>query len=238
MSERITGELRRAMRIGYAVEDGEQVDAIRHGAFMDLCAAIDSIHANLERENDRLKCELDRVLGELDEMHKTEEISDNSGGFMHEGSITDELRDWFKDRFFMANGWQEIHDIADRIDAEYERTMAAAAFIAGVPITDETMAEHGWVRLPVDADGVPIRVGDELDGYGKTIEVVELRYGRSGWVLISREGNGYADTVAFTHHKPDTWERIIEDALTMPIHSKADVAQFVARCKALAGDAE
>lgn len=83
MSERITQELRKAMRIGYAVEDGEQVDAIRHGAFMDQCAAIDSIHANLERENDRLKCELDRVLGELDDVHKTEGISDNTGGFMH-----------------------------------------------------------------------------------------------------------------------------------------------------------
>jgi len=82
MSERITQELRRAMRIGYAVEDGEQVDAIRHGAFMDQCSAIDSIHANLERENDRLKCELDRVLGEMDEVHKTEGISNNSGGFM------------------------------------------------------------------------------------------------------------------------------------------------------------
>ena len=84
MSERITGELRRAMRIGYAVEDGEQVDAIRHGAFMDQCAAIDAVHKGLERENDRLKCELDRVLGELDDVHKTDGISDNSSGFMHD----------------------------------------------------------------------------------------------------------------------------------------------------------
>ena len=59
-------------------------------------------------------------------------------------SITDELREWFKDRFFMANGWQEIHDIADRIDAEHERAMADA-YLSGTP-TDEQMAEHGWVR--------------------------------------------------------------------------------------------
>jgi len=64
MSERITSELRRAMRIGHAVDEGEQVDAIRHGAFMDLCAAIDAVHANLERENESLRRELDRVLGE------------------------------------------------------------------------------------------------------------------------------------------------------------------------------
>ena len=55
------------------------------------------------------------------------------------------------------------------------------------------------VMLPTDAEGVPIRVGDELKGYGDSIKVVELRYGRSGWVLISSDGNGYADTAAFTH---------------------------------------
>ena len=33
-------------------------------------------------------------------------------------AITDELREWCKDRFFMANGWQEIHAIADRIASQ------------------------------------------------------------------------------------------------------------------------
>lgn len=28
----------------------------------------------------------------------------------------------------------------------------------------EELAEHGWIRLPVDADGVPIRVGDWITG--------------------------------------------------------------------------
>ena len=27
---------------------------------------------------------------------------------------------------------------------------------------EDAMAKHGWVKLPVDADGVPIRVGDKL----------------------------------------------------------------------------
>ena len=67
------------------------------------------------------------------------------------------------------------------------------------------------VPLPVDADGVPIHVGDVLDGYGKTIEVVELRYGRSGWVLISRDGNGYADCAAFSHHHAPTVEDVLAD---------------------------
>ena len=62
--------------------------------------------------------------------------------------------------------------------------------------------EH-YQLLPKDGDGVTIRVGDTLDGYGKTIEVVEMRYGRGGWVLISRDGSGYAGTFAFGHHAPD-----------------------------------
>ena len=142
-------------------------------------------------------------------------------------SITDELRDWFKDRIFMANGWQEIHDIADRIDAEHE---AKVSYWQGASYKDgydegfasaddwlaqheDAMAEHGWIRLPEDADGEYIQAGDVLDGYGKTIEVVELRYGRSGWVIISRDGNAYADTFAFTHHREPTVEDVLTEML-------------------------
>ena len=82
---------------------------------------------------------------------------------------------------------------------------------------DKGMGEHGLVRLPVDADGEYIHVGDTLDGYGKTIEVVEMRYGRSGWVLISRDGNGYADTFAFTHHHEPTVETTLQEMLEQAV---------------------
>lgn len=78
-------------------------------------------------------------------------------------------------------------------------------------MTDAQLADHGLVRLPVDGDMVTIRVGDTLDGYGKTIEVVEMRYGRGGWVLISRDGSGYADTIAFAHHHAPTVEDVLRD---------------------------
>ena len=67
------------------------------------------------------------------------------------------------------------------------------------------------VPLPVDADGVPIYARDMLDGYGKTIEVVELRYGRSGWLIVSRDGNAYADCAAFTHHHAPTVEDVLRE---------------------------
>ena len=78
-------------------------------------------------------------------------------------------------------------------------------------MTDAELADHGLVRLPVDADMVTIRVGDTLDCYGKTIEVVEMRYGRGGWVLISRDGSGYADTFAFVHHHAPTVEDVLRE---------------------------
>lgn len=67
------------------------------------------------------------------------------------------------------------------------------------------------VPLPVDADGVPIHARDMLDGYGKTIEVVELRIGRSGWVIVSRDGNAYADCAAFAHHHAPTVEDVLRE---------------------------
>ena len=95
-------------------------------------------------------------------------------------SITDELREWYRDRIFMANGWAEIDTIADRIDAAHRAALEKLAaqmdesersgFDQGFASADDwlaqnedAMAEHGWVRLPVDADGVTIRPGDRLD---------------------------------------------------------------------------
>jgi len=177
MSERITQELRDATTagVGLSAFNGNVLQETLSVLRMDFeqhCDAIDAIHANLERENDRLKCELDRVLGELDDMHKTDGISDNSGGFMQNAE---------------RHAWAP---------------------------------ESHYVMLPKDATGEPIHAGDVLDGYGKTIEVVELRYGRSGWVLISRDGNGYADTFAFTHHHEPTVEDVLRkfaEGLGVPV---------------------
>ena len=127
-------------------------------------------------------------------------------------SITDELREWahgFTD-LYVSNERQLIA-IADRIDEQHKHAVMSAMNDALYHANDESMAELGWLRLPKDADGVPIYVGDRLDGYGKTIEVVELRYGRSGWVIVSRDGNAYADTFAFTHHHEPTVEDVLRE---------------------------
>ena len=71
-------------------------------------------------------------------------------------SITDELMEYAHD--CCARIDDDIHAIADRIDAEHERVRAESI----LDMTDERMAEHGWVRLPKDADGEYIRVGDVM----------------------------------------------------------------------------
>lgn len=178
-------------------------------------------------------------------------------------SITDELRryaanwgGWFYDDkdggLIQAIGHvpaqstpvpKVINAIADRIDIEHARAVMSAMNDALYHANDESMAELGWLRLPKDADGVSIYVGDRLDGYGKTIEVVELRYGRSGWVIVSRDGNAYADTFAFTHHHEPTVEDVLDEFFgkaNLPdgTQTRAEIiAEYAAKLR-LAGEAE
>ena len=87
---------------------------------------------------------------------------------------------------------------------------------------ERELAER-YVELPLDADGEVIHVSDKLDGYGKTITAVEMRYGRSGWVLISEYGNAYADCFAFTHHHKPTLEDVLRDLVTQSLCIADDV---------------
>ena len=128
-----------------------------------LCGAVDAVHANLEGENESLRRELDRALGEWDY-------------------------------------WESTH-----------------------------------VELPKDADGTPVHVGDVMEWPdGQTFEVVGIGDGTLFYVE-----DGLAEwtgaSTKFHHHVPDTWERIIEDALDG--YHDTDFDALVARCRALAGDA-
>lgn len=145
-------------------------------------------------------------------------------------SMSDELRE-YADKLDEAAARESEHGfspvgmrlgrIADRIDAAHQKAEdewkakdgkswlrgyaeCRAELMKGSEAIAASLEEAGWVKLPVSGDGETIHVRDVLDGYGKTIEVVEMRYGRSGWVLISRDGNGYADTFAFRHHRAPT----------------------------------
>ena len=161
----ITGELRNSMTYDITTApNGVSTASIGIGAFCDLCDAIDSVHAALEAECERLR---------------------------------------------------------DR---------------------------DGWVELPKDADGEYIHIGDVMEwSDGTTFEVVGIGDDTLFYVETDENGSNsieWTSTEQKRHHKPDTWERIIEDAIDAvddcwanDEHDKL-VDALVARCKALAGDAE
>ena len=80
-------------------------------------------------------------------------------------SITDELRGW-ANGFAMTRKHYELQllAIADRIDAEHEAQLNDAFETRN---SDENLESDGWVRLPVDADGEYIHIGDVMDGVDK-----------------------------------------------------------------------
>ena len=86
----------------------------------------------------------------------------------------------------------------------------------------EREIERDYTKLPVDADGVPIHVGDVLDPpkgseeYGRLM-VTELTYDGEDWyfkgeIPASFTGQaGYFNVIGFAHIKPRTVEDVLRD---------------------------
>ena len=106
-------------------------------------------------------------------------------------SITYELRKWAKGSTLSSWTTEHLTAIADRIDAEHESVRAESI----ADMTDERMAEHGWARLPVDADGVPIHIGDVMDFSKNVTNLVVLGVGCCD--------NGDSDAGVFVRQKED-----------------------------------
>ena len=134
--------------------------------------------------------------------------------------------------------------IADRIDERHERALADADLCAAP--TEAQLSELGYVKLPVDADGVPIHVGDELEiehnGRVTTVDVMTLL--ERGWTVYCTSGGAFVPTKTRCHHvQPDSWERIIRDAIAegferTDISAPCEVGndELVERCRRLAGE--
>lgn len=84
-------------------------------------------------------------------------------------AITDELRKearGFGRYVYTAPQADCLTAIADRIDAEHEADVSTACRLAA-GLDDDALAKRGYIALPVDADGVPIHVGDEMAFLGR-----------------------------------------------------------------------
>lgn len=175
----ITGELRE-----YATVAWNPWPEARDRLYQ-MCDAIDSIHAQLERENADLRM-----------------------------------------KFVNANRHaQHVERENESLKAELELDR----------VLREQEDRNGWLK---DVDGVPINIGDVMvyaDGNTCPLSVVALV---PPAVFLTDEGPRYAD---MCRHQPDTWERILADALgcePYEVEGDDDLMALVARCKKLAGDAE
>ena len=133
-------------------------------------------------------------------------------------SITDELRAWAKEHL----NRNSIFAIADRIDAEHESKVSywqGASYKDGydegfasaddwLAQHEDAMAEHGWVRGPLDADGKMWRSGDMSASNWGVIEGIAYENGR--WFVSGHDTSAPwvpADSIRH-YHKPT-----VEDVL-------------------------
>lgn len=132
-------------------------------------------------------------------------------------SITDELRKWAHEHLYNSGIRRDLLAIADRIDAEYEEAITSVMNDALYHANDENMAELGWVRLPKDADGVPISVGDvltddaEFKSEGKVMRLM-LEY--EGWMVGFGCGGWTNPSIhEWHHHHAPTVEDVLTEVL-------------------------
>lgn len=123
-------------------------------------------------------------------------------------SITDELREWAKEHLSRSS----ILAIADRIDAEHERTVGFCKRLEDAAAKREDVEIFGveYTALPLDADGEYIHVGDVLTDGEYTFRVDELAaFGDGSWSIRNEDGNAWAACDVTHHHAPT-----VEDVLT------------------------
>lgn len=75
------------------------------------------------------------------------------------------------------------------------------------------MAEHGWVKLPLDADGVPIRIGDAMvlqhEVKEKPYVVQSLTWDGEDWYFTSDEG--FFNACGWEHYHAPTVEDVLAE---------------------------
>ena len=134
-------------------------------------------------------------------------------------SITDELREWAQVHYGTGYSCQ-ILAIADRIDAEHEACEFFCRRVeeAANERSDVTMWGVDYIALPLDADGVPIHVGDYMERLERRGKVVALQLSDNPWGdgnhwAIQLEGE-QAPTVLdtfFRHHREPTVEDVLRE---------------------------
>lgn len=92
---------------------------------------------------------------------------------------------------------------------------------AGLRAKLETLiqSDDSYMKLPLDADGVPIRIGDKVNVDGEAMTVLGYRLHNGTLFLIVKESGSiitYSPKPSSVRHfkyvPPDSWEKLEEDA--------------------------
>ena len=83
--------------------------------------------------------------------------------------------------------------------------------------------DASYMKLPLDADGKPIRIGDKMDVDGEVMNVLGYRLYNGELLLVVKKAEGdctfYTPKPSSVRHykysKPDSWEKLEEDAYKM-----------------------
>ena len=142
-------------------------------------------------------------------------------------SISIDIREWCDEADVDGNACDELRAIADRIDremAEKERLKKENAELTA-ELDDwkgnaEGFQPYAYMKLPLDADGVPIRIGDTVYTIDAEECIVRGIYALAGEYSISVVPLGGTcflpmEPEGLTHKKPeppDSWEKLEEDA--------------------------
>ena len=173
----------------------------------------------------------------------------------------DNLREYVASTTISAWTQNNISQLIDAIEREAMEERTAAyneGYDAGFASADDwaaqhedAMAEHGFVRLPKDADGEAIHVGDVMDeqlpfgGYAAPapVDTMELSRGAGGYgwmVRLDSESGAFINPKLLRHHHAPTVEDVLEEFVARWMETHHDdipalKAEYAARL-ALRGD--
>lgn len=144
--------------------------------------------------------------------------------------ISDELRKFTNTYHLNSLQIYELKRIADRIDAAHRSALEKLAAQldetsdmrefcgrieqAAANREDVTLWGVDYVALPVDADGVPIHVGDTVyldDGRKAEVTHIDLMWGTSCIVCFASGKDHDCFPSGISHTRPDSWERIADE---------------------------
>jgi hypothetical protein len=115
-----------------------------------------------------------------------------------------------------------ICDAIDAVHAGLERENAELRELLAVLDNERGDMHDGWVRLPLDADGVPLHIGELVDemlpfgGYAAPapIDTMELYRGASGYgwmVKLDAENSALISPNLLRHHHAPTVEDVLRE---------------------------